>query len=1241
MKIDNLNNAAFEGVERTRTSTTEPVESTKSLSAPFTNPYSFNGTSTKGVTAAERNNNPFNIKFGNFAQQYGAIKENKAALDGGSFARFPNVEAGMTAAKGLLLGKNYRNLTVDAAMRRWSNNGYGGDVLPQVANKKVADLSTEELDTLQRNQIIREDRKYAQKLGLLKKPMPKLQYDNTMKASTTATNLPVYKYGGKIGEGSTGIQKPYNTLAKSPNYTGRENSTDLSKSPNIQKINKDQESKDKVKLSKERGYTTGTGRTEPVYPEVALFPGTPVIKGLGKVGNIALDALNPVSGLLSNTYKINPLAKGNKFNKTNPNSFFRQVDEATHLEAKSSGLIKGKQDIVKQEGAINLQRAFGDDAYYKKGSLYYPEQSKVPYLYEVNKSEDAFIPKVNGRTKKYTTENTDIRVSKNPIPLNESKVYKHHWLKGYKEIPKYRYGGKIKKMEVGGITPKAPKVSGEGFQLDSGMLSTGLGIAGAALDTLDNDPRRVNKGVSIGAGALKGAAAGAQLGSVVPGWGTAVGAAAGAVIGGVTSGIKAKKRQRLIDTNLRNDQRSFNSIMEDRSRNLYAQLQPQVYRYGGKVSNKPVVSSSLSIAKNPKSPLRLVNDNEVQDFTEMELGNIFVNNKYPEVNLNAHFKETALLKKSDGSPRAYNDNNNIFIEPKYAREEIPAELAHSEQYRKMSTVGHIKRNFIDNRKSKGNREKTYDIPGTVEYEAHKVIEPKIQKEYDNYTEDLLNQKYTRNNTLSKRLGRKKPIYKYGGNMKTTPEYEAEKDEIIQGQGVQLEAGRKITSNLHEVKGNTHEQGGTLGSGGDRIFSNSISFNGKTPATLVKSIGNKLKKIEPNLSSKDTMKRKTAEIMSDQYNKEIDQIFDMQESSKVPTYKYGGNLPKYAEGGDIEADRRRIKSVEKYLKDHPQESADSRRSLQAEINKLRNRSNTPKYTGAKPWNPLDKSQTNTSFNGKSKLGIPITKDFYAGNNLDEVVIKGKRDLPVKNNSGAAKKSTLPKITRNQYSGVNNNLSIKQSAANPLANQLTGKTSNLANLTKPLAVNNNTAQRRGLDIDPNVATGIGLSAIGFLNSAKNINQMQTNVPAYLTSAPTYNYRDRSQVARQDLNANANTILNNPNVSSAQKQALFSRLGSGVNQINAQENENRYQYDQNFANQELQINARNNAVLGQATQQRIENENAKLGLKSNNFSSLLGNINTTLSENEARKLDKKKFDVLSNSYKSRYNTNFDVNI
>lgn len=986
MKIDNLNNAAFEGVERTRTSTTEPVESTKSLSAPFTNPYSFSGTSTKGVTAAERNNNPFNIKFGNFAQQYGAIKENKAALDGGSFAKFPNVEAGMTAAKGLLLGKNYRNLTVDAAMRRWSNNGYGGDVLPEVANKKVADLSTEELDTLQRNQIIREDRKYAQKLGLLKKPMPKLQYDNTMKASTTATNLPIYKYGGRI-----------------------------------------------------------------------------------------------------------------------------------------------------------------------------------------------------------------------------------------------------KKMEVGGITPKAVKPSGEGFQLDSGMLSSGLGIAGAALDTLDNDPRRVNKGVSIGAGALKGAAAGAQLGSVVPGWGTAVGAAAGAVIGGVTSGIKAKKRQRLIDTNLRNDQRSFNSMMEDRSRNLYAQLQPQVYRYGGDLNDKRVAkSSSTSTNKVIKNPNKLLTDSEIQNLEEVELGNIYTKAKYPEVTLNT-FKDKG---------RAFNRNNNIYVDRNLARTDIPAELSHTEQRRKTSNRMFDARLDSDMLKIKGNKDRAYDTPGTVEYEAHKVIEPKIQKDYDNYTEALLNQKYTRNNTLSKRLGRKKPIYKYGGNMKTTPEYEAEKDEIIQGQGVQLEAGRKITSNLHEVKGNTHEQGGTLGSGGDRIFSNSISFNGKTPATLVKSIGNKLKKLEPNLSSKDTMKRKTAEIMSDQYNKEIDQIFDMQESSKVPTYKYGGNLPKYAEGGDIEADRRRIKSVEKYLKDHPQESADSRRALQAEINKLRGRSNTPKYTGAKPWNPLDKSQTNTSFNGKSKLGIPITKDFYAGNNLDEVVIKRKRDLPVKNNS-SAKKSTLPKITRNQYSGVNNNLSIKQAANNPLANQLTGKTSNLANLTKPLAVNNNTAQRRGLDIDPNVATGVGLSAIGFLNSAKNINQMQTNVPTYLTSAPTYNYRDRSQVARQDLNASANTILNNPNVSSAQKQALFSRLGSGVNQINAQENENRYQYDQNFANQELQINARNNAVLGQATQQRIENENAKLGLKSNNFSSLLGNINTTLSENEARKLDKKKFDVLSNSYKSRYNTNFDVNI
>jgi len=92
-------------------------------------PTNLEGQSTTktGGSVSWRHNNPGNIKFGDFASQYGAT-QGQDATDGGAFAIFPDVESGKQAMKDLLQGNGYANLTVDNAMRRWSNNGYGSEV---------------------------------------------------------------------------------------------------------------------------------------------------------------------------------------------------------------------------------------------------------------------------------------------------------------------------------------------------------------------------------------------------------------------------------------------------------------------------------------------------------------------------------------------------------------------------------------------------------------------------------------------------------------------------------------------------------------------------------------------------------------------------------------------------------------------------------------------------------------------------------------------------------------------------------------------------------------------------------------------------------------------------------------------------------------------------------------------------------------------------------------------------------
>lgn len=111
----------------------------------------------KGSIAVSHNN-PGNIKFGKFASGYGArVGRYSTEKDGSRFAVFPDVQTGLKAQRDLLVSKNYRNLSVDAAMKRWSNNGYGAEIYPEVIGKKMGELSDQELQELQKRQIKRED----------------------------------------------------------------------------------------------------------------------------------------------------------------------------------------------------------------------------------------------------------------------------------------------------------------------------------------------------------------------------------------------------------------------------------------------------------------------------------------------------------------------------------------------------------------------------------------------------------------------------------------------------------------------------------------------------------------------------------------------------------------------------------------------------------------------------------------------------------------------------------------------------------------------------------------------------------------------------------------------------------------------------------------------------------------------------------------------------------------------------
>ena len=120
------------------------------------NPLNPTGTNGSGNvnnatgSVSYQNNNPGNIKWTGASWQValGATDSGIQASDGGTFAKFPTLESGQQAQTQLLKSGAYSNLSVDQAMKKWSNNGYGGEIYPEVSNKKMNALTPDELSTL-------------------------------------------------------------------------------------------------------------------------------------------------------------------------------------------------------------------------------------------------------------------------------------------------------------------------------------------------------------------------------------------------------------------------------------------------------------------------------------------------------------------------------------------------------------------------------------------------------------------------------------------------------------------------------------------------------------------------------------------------------------------------------------------------------------------------------------------------------------------------------------------------------------------------------------------------------------------------------------------------------------------------------------------------------------------------------------------------------------------------------------
>ena len=120
--------------------------------------------------ASFKNNNPGNIKYNNqwanTLAKYGIeITKGTGALDWGNFAKYNSVEDALVWRNILLFKTStYPNMTVEDAMRRYSNNWYGAEISTVPGNKLMKDLTTAERSKLITGQLKWEDQQMYREL---------------------------------------------------------------------------------------------------------------------------------------------------------------------------------------------------------------------------------------------------------------------------------------------------------------------------------------------------------------------------------------------------------------------------------------------------------------------------------------------------------------------------------------------------------------------------------------------------------------------------------------------------------------------------------------------------------------------------------------------------------------------------------------------------------------------------------------------------------------------------------------------------------------------------------------------------------------------------------------------------------------------------------------------------------------------------------------------------------------------
>ncbi len=400
------------------------------------------------------------------------------------------------------------------------------------------------------------------------------------------------------------------------------------------------------------------------------------------------------------------------------------------------------------------------------------------------------------------------------------------------------------------------------------------------------------------------------------------------------------------------------------------------------------------------------------------------------------------------------------------------------------------------------------------------------------------------------------FYKKGGKPRVSNAiYEVEKDEVVQGTDVQLEEGTKVASDIIKVGGEKHENGGTEGKGGERVYSDSIKISNDLLTALNKAgikinenatyadVATKLGSVKSKFENQgvDNIDKSTNSEMTDRVNSLLDLTFNTQEMSKQPTtnqpmYRKGGVLPKYEDGATIDL-RPKRQGFEQSLEEKMKFSLPMEENPQIEY---------PTELGGKP--------------------------AVSDNKLMDII--GEENKPA------------------------------MTIANPNAKLSSGTGSKISNFIKDnqgqlLNVGNYLLNRRTIN---SIKTDIKPT----LNPAPAYNYVDRSGKAKQDLNTAFNTASQGV----EMSSSQSTASN--------KAALFAERISKLNDINQAENQRKDSYDDNFNNRLLATSVGNNATINQNNVDNLNRYNSKVGYQLNNRNALMQGVMANDAVNRQEKMD-----------------------